>query len=273
MDYQTFKPHSDLASLIKCYWTLEVPAEANAQKQRILPDGCIEMIFILGDDVKRYTTADQYILQPRAMILGQISKPYFIEPTGYVNSFAVRFYPCGFANFTAIPIKNFTDKETSISALFGEKISNELEQHIVNAENTEQRIEEIEKFLFDKITEESVVDGIVKSTIEAMLSTKGSASIHQILKDHPSKRRQLERNFSKQVGLSPKQLGKAIRLQAVLKMMADKKTESLADVAYESQYFDQAHFTNDFKELAGISPKDFYQDGGLALSSILYSRE
>jgi AraC-like DNA-binding protein len=273
MDYQTFEPHADLASLIKCYWTLEVPAAAEPQKQRILPDGCIEMIFILGDDVKRYTTGDQYILQPRAMILGQISQPYFVEPKGYVNSFAVRFYPYGFTNFTSAPLKNFTDKETELAALFGEKIAGELEQSIIHAENTGQRIEVVEQFLFGMITEKSVVDEIVKSTIEAMLSTKGSASIHQILKDTPSKRRQLERNFAKQVGLSPKQLGKAIRLQAVLKMMADKKTESLADIAYESQYFDQSHFTNDFKELAGISPKDFYEDGELALSALLYARD
>ncbi len=39
MDYQTFQPHSDLASLVKCYWRLEVPAEAQKEKQRILPDG------------------------------------------------------------------------------------------------------------------------------------------------------------------------------------------------------------------------------------------
>lgn len=30
MNYQTFQPHADLKSLVKCYWTLEVPAEKNA---------------------------------------------------------------------------------------------------------------------------------------------------------------------------------------------------------------------------------------------------
>src|SRR5688500_18863396 len=97
MKYQTFQPHSDLASLVKCYWTLEVPAEKGAERQRIIPDGCIEMFFILGDDIKRYTTEEEFIIQPREMVIGQITEPFFIEPTGYVNSFAVRFYPYGFA--------------------------------------------------------------------------------------------------------------------------------------------------------------------------------
>ena len=121
MIYKTFQPHSDLEALIKCYWTLEVPADMDAQKQRIIPDGCIEMFFILGDDVKRYTSGDDFIIQPRTMVLGQITKPFFIKPTGYVNSFAVRFYPYGFANFVKTPLQDLANKETPIALLFGRK--------------------------------------------------------------------------------------------------------------------------------------------------------
>lgn len=35
MNYQTFKPHQDLESLVNFYWTLEVSAEENSEKQRI----------------------------------------------------------------------------------------------------------------------------------------------------------------------------------------------------------------------------------------------
>lgn len=51
MQYQTFDPHHDLSFLVKCFWTLEVPAEAAGQQQRILPDGCMELIFTLGDNI------------------------------------------------------------------------------------------------------------------------------------------------------------------------------------------------------------------------------
>ncbi|WP_439346033.1 DUF6597 domain-containing transcriptional factor [Vacuolonema iberomarrocanum] len=64
MNYQTFKPHPDLAALVKCYWTLEAPAQKEVQRQIILPDGCMEMAFILGDDIKRYTSEDEFIIQP-----------------------------------------------------------------------------------------------------------------------------------------------------------------------------------------------------------------
>tara|TARA_R110002167_G_scaffold268225_1_gene474752 strand:+ start:39 stop:854 length:816 start_codon:yes stop_codon:yes gene_type:complete len=270
MNYQTFQPHSDLGSLINCYWTLEVPEENNSERQRIIPDGCIEMAFILGDDIKRYTSKDEFILQPRAMVLGQTIEPFYIEPTGFVNTFAIRFYPYGFANFVTMPIKDLANKETPIELLFGAYTAKELEQKIIHATDTKQRIEIIENFLLEKLNDKITIDNIVKQTVEALLSSNGTESITTILKEDLSKRRQLERNFKKQIGISPKQLGKVIRLQTALKMMLNKKKDNLTNIAFESEYFDQAHFIKDFKEFTGINPKEFLGNENMALSTLFY---
>jgi AraC-like DNA-binding protein len=271
MNYQTFEPHPDLASLVKCYWTLEVPVETNAQRQRIVPDGCIEMIFILGDDIKRYTSENEFIIQPPALVVGQITEPFIIEPTGYVNCFAARFYPFGFANFVTTAIKNLANKETPIGRLFGEKPAKELAQNIIQAIDTKERIEIIESFLLEKLKKKTTIDGIVKSTVATMLATKGNTSINTILKGHLTNRRQLERKFASQIGISPKQLGKVIRLQSALKLLLNQQTENLTRIAYESEYYDQAHFNRDFKEFTGINPKDFLEDDKMLLSSIFYT--
>jgi len=270
MNYQTFRPHSYLESLVKCYWTLEVPAQKDSQRQLIIPDGCIEMIFILGDDIKRYTSENKFIIQPREMVLGQITEPFFVEPTGYVNSFAVRFYPYGFANFVPTPIKNLANKETPVALLFGEELSKELGQRIIHARDTQKRIEIVEDFLLRKLNDKATIDTIVKTTIDAILLTKGSTSINTILKDDLSKRRQLEREFIKEVGISPKQLGKVIRLQTALKMLLNRQSETLTKIAYESEYYDQAHFIKDFKEFTGTTPKEFLEDDKMILSSLFY---
>ena len=270
MNYQTYKPHPDLASLISCYWTLEVPATDDAQRQRIIPDGTIEMAFILGDDIKRYTSKDDFILQPRAMVLGQTIEPFYIEPTGYVNTFAIRFYPYGFANFVTEPIKKLANRETPLDLLFEATTANKLEQKIIQATDVKQRIEIIESFLLNKLSEQSMVDNIVKTTVDALISTHGSSSISHILKEDLSKRRQLERKFVKQIGISPKQLGKVIRLQTALKMLLNEEGESLTHIAYESEYYDQAHFIKDFKEFTGTNPKEFLGNENMALSSLFY---
>ncbi|NMH89624.1 helix-turn-helix domain-containing protein [Flavivirga algicola] len=270
MDYQTYEPHIDLKSLVSCYWTLEVPKQSEPQKQRIVPDGCIEMAFILGDDIKRYTSENEFILQPREMVLGQTIEPFYIEPTGFVKTFAIRFYPYGFANFVTEPINNLVNTETPIDQLFGVENADDLKQKIVKAENTEQRISIVEEFLLERLNDEKTINRIVKNTVDSLLSTNGSVSINSILKDDLSKRRQLERNFKKQIGVSPKQLGKVIRLQTALKMLLDPKSENLTDIAYKSEYFDQAHFIKDFKEFTGINPKEFLTHENLALSALFY---
>lgn len=259
MDYQTYQPHPDLASLVKFYWTLDVPALAETQRQRIIPGGTLEMAFILGDDIKRYTTGDEFIIQPRSMMLGQITGPFFIEPTGYVNSFAVCFYPYALANFVSTPIKELANKETPLSVLFGDEIAQDLGQHIRNAADTESRIAIIEAFLFEQLNNRASIDAIVKTTIDTMFSTNGNLSIKDMMKNDASQRRQLERKFIAQVGISPKQLCKVIRLQTVLNMLINQPSKSLSQIAYDSDYYDQAHFTKDFKEFTGMTPGEFFE--------------
>lgn len=273
LKYRTFQPHQILESLIKCYWTLEVPAQEDYQKQLIIPDGCIEMIFILGDDVKRYTSENRFIIQPREMVLGQITKPFFVQPTGYVNSFAVRFYPYGFANFVSLPIKKLANKETPLKLLFGEMTSQELGRKIKRATDTKKRIKIVETFLLSKLKDKVTIDNIVKTTIDTMLLTKGSTPITSVLKNDLSKRRQFERKFFKKVGISPKKLSKVIRLQAALKMLLNRKSEKLTKVAYDNEYYDQSHFIKDFKDFTGTTPKDFLRDGKMLLSSAIYKKD
>ena len=269
MNYQTFQPHSDLAALVNFYWTLEVPYDPKNQKQKIIPDGFIEMTFNFGDGIKRYTSDNEFIVHPCAMVMGQRTKPYYIEPIGDVDSFAICFYPHGFANFVNVKLEDLVDQETPIKELFGEEEAQELEQRLIDANDTQKRIKIIEAFLLNKLHESTTVNSIVKSTVDALLSTKGNMPIGEILKDHSSNRRQLERNFKKQIGISPKQLGKVIRLHAALKMILSNDG-NLTNVAYENEYFDQSHFIKDFKEFVGTTPKEFLGNDHMALSTLFY---
>ena len=177
MPYRTFEPHPDLAALVNCYWTLEVPAQQDVERQLIVPDGYIEMAFILGDDIMRYTSEDDFILQPREMILGQITREFYIKPTGAVDSFAVRFYPDGFANFARVCVHTLSNTETPLAVVFGEEASRLLAQRVIEAENTRARITIVEDFLMDRLCEQETIDAIVHGAIQAMLETKGSGAI------------------------------------------------------------------------------------------------
>lgn len=270
MNYQTYKPHKDLKSIVKFYWTLEVPFDPKNQKQKIVPDGCIEMTFNFGDKIKRYTSKTDFILHPNAMVMGQRTKSFEILPTGNVDTFAICFYPIGFANFVKMPLEKLVDKETPISELFGQVEAYKLEQQMIQAVDTRQRIDIIDAFFLKMLIEKNTISNIVKSTVDVLLKTNGTTPINVLLKGDITKRRQLERHFKKQIGISPKQLSKAIRLQSTLNLLLNKKTETLTDIAYESEYFDQNHFIKDFKYLVGVTPKDFLYNESMALSTLFY---
>jgi AraC-like DNA-binding protein len=65
-------------------------------------------------------------------------------------------------------------------------------------------------------------------------------------------------------------LGKVIRLQTALKLLLNQNKDKLTTIAYQCEYYDQAHFTKDFKEFTGISPKDFLGNENMTLSSVFY---
>lgn len=270
MNYQTYKPGKDLESIVKFYWTLEVPFDPKNQKQKIVPDGCIEITFNFGDKIKRFTSETDFVLHPNAMVMGQRTKSFDILPSGNVDTFAICFYPIGFANFVKIPLENLVDKETPISELFGQVEAEILEQQMIQSVDTRQRIDIIEVFLLRMLIEKNTISNIVKSTVDALLKSNGTTPINDILIDDISKRRQLERHFRKQIGISPKQLSRAIRLQATLNLLLNKKSETLTDIAYENDYFDQNHFIKDFKDLVGVTPKEYLNNEHMALSALFY---
>lgn len=271
MNYQTFEPSNDLTTLIKCYWTLESETEETPEKQTIIPDGCMEMIFHYGDLYRQYTENGNSLIQPKCFVIGQLTRPLEIEPTGKTGIFSVRFHPNGFLPFTTIPIKEMENTAVSLEKLFGQN-GQEIEQQILTASSTAERIKLIEVFLLNRLTDNETIDRIVKSTVETILTANGQLTIDELSKQTNINRRQLERKFSSAIGLSPKQLSKTIRLQATLKMLLNKKFTSLTALAYENEYYDQAHFIKDFKELTGFTPKEFYGNN-LKMSSLFYGTD
>jgi hypothetical protein len=92
MDYKTYIPNSKLAHYIKCYWTLEAPKENTPEKQKIIPDGCLEMIFHHGDLFKQYLEDGSSLIQPKSFVFGQLTKVLEIEPTGENRYFRCSFF-------------------------------------------------------------------------------------------------------------------------------------------------------------------------------------
>jgi AraC-like DNA-binding protein len=270
MKPRIFAPTEDLAEFVQCYWTLESEQEHTPQKNTIVPDGTMKLIFHYGDTYKHHPKNGASIILPKCFLIGQLTQPYIVEPLGVTGTFVVRFHPNGFVPFATIPIKQMENTAVPLHILFGAE-GEELGKRILGAAQTSERIEIIETFLLNRLTDRQTIDNVVQSTVATILKANGQFSVSEFSKQHNINRRQLARKFSSVIGLSPKQLSKTIRLQATLKILLTKKVPSLTDLAYENEYFDQAHFIKDFKEFTGLTPKEFYGDD--LTMSLIFDRE
>ncbi len=259
MHYQTYPPSPHLAPLIKCFWSLESLASPQSEKQTIIPDGCMELIIHYGDLYRQFQEDGSSFIQPRSFVFGQLSDTLEIAPTGHTGIIAARFHPDGFIPLATIPLTAMENRAVPLSELFGKK-GDILEKAVLAAPTQVERIQHIETFLLARLNKLEVLDRIVKSSIEILISQAGQVKVEEMAEKLNINRRKLERKFSANVGLSPKQLSKIIRLQAALKQLNQNAELSLTELAYQNGYFDQSHFIKDFKAFTGISPKQFYAD-------------
>jgi len=82
--------------------------------------------------------------------------------------------------------------------------------------------------------------------------------IQSLYEDLALSPRALERRFLKMVGLPPKVFARIQRHQrAAQELASSETTPSLAMLAHDLAYADQAHFIRDFNALAGITPGDY----------------
>src|SRR5689334_7976103 len=140
MDYQVFDPSISLQPFVKCFWTLEAAATPSPVRQRVVPDGCMEMIFNYGDRFYQYPEDGSCILQPQSFIFGQITNFLEIAPSGVTGLVAARFLPEGLALFLDCSVAFLENKAVSIQEIFG-KTGDELEQAIIHSPSNRQRID------------------------------------------------------------------------------------------------------------------------------------
>lgn len=156
-----------------------MPHETHSERQRIVPDGCFEMIFHLGDSYRQYLSEGISIVQPKCFVFGQITQPLEIEPIGKTDIFAVRFHPEGFAPLMKKPHDELENLATPLSNLFGEE-GIQLETDVINAETSEERIEILGNFLTACLNSPKARYIIDKSCVETILALDGNPTVGEL---------------------------------------------------------------------------------------------
>jgi AraC-like DNA-binding protein len=84
--------------------------------------------------------------------------------------------------------------------------------------------------------------------------THGMIPIQKLADEVGYSRRYFSEGFRTATGVSPKAAARVFRFQRACRLIVERRS-SLADVATDCGYFDQAHLTREWHALAGCSPK------------------
>ena len=251
-----YEPHNYLADFIKYYWvieqTLNTPASA---LNRVIPSGELQIMFHYGAPFREVSQTKQGVLQPQCLICGQQTGYMDIVPSGSVGMIAAVFYPYTFRAFFPDPVNEFTNQSVALDNFFRHE-TRELQERIIEAPNTPERIRLIEGFLLRRLSLPYHFD-ITRAAINTIAEAQGQITIDETAKQLHISRRQFERLFLTNVGMPPKQFGRIIRLHNTINLF--RTDGSLTELSQEGGYFDQSHLIREFKEFTGLSPKAFFR--------------
>ena len=260
MRYIEIPPTASLASYIKCFWFLESEASADPPTERILPDGCTEIVFNLADPFAQHQADGSTRKQPLALLVGQMRRHLLIQPTGRVEILGIRFWPAGAYPFLSFPQHEIAGRILDLGDV-SRNIVREILSKLSDASAPSERVKLVQEVLLAQLRKSVPGNIVVDRAVELISRSDGAVPILDLADKLGISLRGLDRQFNTHVGFSPKSLCRIVRFQRAVKLLSRvASTLDWAGVALESGYYDQSHFIREFKSFAGKEPTSYIRE-------------
>ncbi|HNW72912.1 MAG TPA: helix-turn-helix domain-containing protein [Bacteroidales bacterium] len=258
MTCRIIKPTGILAGVIDYYWIVEHPGNRSVHRELVYPQLFLQMMFYFGS---RFTQrhADGTSLQlPPGCICGLKDHYVHVEVTSGFGLLGVVFLPHAARQILGIPVNEMRGINVPLSDWLG-RAGAELEERIFQASCHDDRIAILEAFLLGRLSEPSYDQQRIAACIRQLQRKPWAISLKDLAGQACLSDRQFERIFAGFAGTTPKQFHRIARLNHAIEMAGIQKRVNLTSVALASGYYDQAHFNNEFREMTGLSPRQFFR--------------
>lgn len=252
---QTFKiihPTPALKPFVRYYWILQDHSPSMVS-QRTLPTGCMSLVFHRGERLKVISQDD---LQPRCFINGQETGFNDVIYTGNIEMIVTVFQPHTAKIFFHIPVSLFCNESISITDIEDVELL-DLARRIEDTDNLDISITLIEKFLLSRVLLGSNYNVPRLSAVVRHISDSVRTNLKGLADVACLSEKQFSRIFSENIGTTPKEFLRIIRLQRTLSVLQHNPKISFAQLSYECGYTDQSHMIKEFRLFTGYTPKEY----------------
>lgn len=171
-----------------------------------------------------------------------------------IGTILVFFTEIGFTHFASHPANELFNLSLSLDYIFEKNKVREVEEKLAMARTGKQRVNMVEQFLLS-LLQDLETDKLIVEAVKLIYQTKGTIRIKELTEKLFISQSPFEKRFRKVVGTTAKKFASIVRFNSVLDDL--NKTKTLAEISYENNFFDQAHFIKDFKQFTGDTPENF----------------
>jgi AraC-like DNA-binding protein len=234
MGYHEHPPPAALAPWLVCTW--ERVGDGNPEV-RVLPDGCIDVIWTRGAG---------------AQIVGANTTAFVVPVASGTYMLGARLRLGTAPALLGVPAEPVRDERVSVELALGPR-GVVLDSALADSRSP---VRTLHGWLSDRAARAEVPDPLVAAAVRRL--GRSADDVAGLAHELGVSDRGLRRRVSAAIGYGPKRLGRVLRLRRAL--TAARAGENLGRVAFDAGYADQAHFSRECCELAGVPPTAVLSD-------------
>lgn len=264
MHYWRLRPDARLARWIHCYWYVEPdpegpcvrPTNKDAKPELLLPDGHAELIFRLAGGFTRWRIGqpERPAEMRRSYVIGGRSHSILAHSPGGLRMAGVKLDPRALRVLLGMPLDDFRDITVACADLERTAIM-DLEDEIANLPTVDGLANVFDQFFLRRLAHIAIDEPIIDALLERVRVSRGAVSILPWAREHRVDSRTLERRFVAHIGMTPKQYARIERFKFSYRQFGRLGVPRGAGCrAYLDSYYDESHFTREFRHFLGTSP-------------------
>lgn len=174
--------------------------------------------------------------------------------TGFIG---IEFFPHGAFPLFGIHMSETADEKIFDSEVLFGRWGRETREILCNLEGVDQKVSFIQDELVTLSRRKRQENCVIEFCVKILKRAHGRVLMKELERETGYTRRYLGLLFKQHVGLPPKVLARIPRFQRFYQKWAQGLSyDTIMNELYD-YYYDQAHFSNEFKRITGYSPREF----------------
>jgi AraC-like DNA-binding protein len=234
--------------------------------RRELPTDEIPVIISFGAPIRVYDAGDSKVYRD----LGSFSTGAYdsyvrVLSAGPCGGIQINFTILGARLFLGRPLGELTNQSVPLDCVLG-PAAPRLESELYDAPTWDDRFDILDREIGARFRAARRPSAEVLWTWRRLVETGGQVSIDRIVDEIGRSHRHVIACFREHIGLTPKTMARVLRFSRAARALREATPPRLVDLANDCGYYDQAHFTRDFRAFAGVTPRELLAsllpDGG-----------